>query len=79
MTLDKVARMVAKGFDRVDERFEQVETKIDETRQELKDDISGVRIIVGETYTILDEREKEIADLKERVEILESKVFGVSK
>ncbi|MFQ5550936.1 MAG: hypothetical protein ACE5FJ_06845 [Gemmatimonadales bacterium] len=80
ITLEQVAGMVARGFEQMatKEEIARMATKEDlqEVRQELKQDIAGVRTIVGDTYSVVEElKEKDYRDLKERVELLEEAVF----
>ena len=86
--IDNLARMTAKGFERVDKRFDEMATKeqlqavnrelkadLVEVRQELKSDIRDVRTIVLETDTKVDGFDKEMRDVTERVTLLEETVF----
>ena len=82
--LDQLAQITAKGFATIHENIATKEdlgrmaTKGDlqEVRQELKQDVAGVRTIVGDTYSLVQElKERDYQDLKERVELLEKVVF----
>jgi predicted nucleic acid-binding Zn-ribbon protein len=77
MTLDKLALMVARGFDQVDRRFVRVELDNQVVRNDLSDvkqDISHVKLELKEVNFRLDNMENKIDDLaksdKQDIDIL---------
>lgn len=61
VTLEKLARMVNDGFERIDGRFEKMDRKIDgfgKKLKELKEDIENWRITVDDHETRIGRLEK---------------------
>lgn len=81
-TLDDLASMVAKGFETVDKRFDDVEHKMatKDELNELKQKIIRIDYRVEELHDIIVNREEgEILNLQKRVKILEGTVKTLIK
>jgi len=75
MTLEKLARMVAKGFVRTDKRFDNIDTELNDVRNRLV----KVEFQVDEVYDILKRfEENDILNLQKRVQILEKAVRALA-
>ena len=76
VTIDELAQFVYKNM-ATKEGLKLLATKFDleEVRQELKSDIKDVRSIVEETNTKVDELDKDMRNVTERVTLLEGAVF----
>lgn len=82
MTLDKLARMVAGGFDRtatkdeMNSRFDFVETRLKDVEKK----VDKLDYQVDESYDILKRfEENDILNLQKRVQILEKAVRSLAK
>jgi len=82
MTLDKLAIMVANGFESVDKRFSDVNKRFDdmEIKMATKDDIKEVKTKIEGVNNRIDDisenrvKYTEFNTLKKRVDILEKKI-----
>lgn len=76
ITIDKLADMVATGFEGVDKKFEVMASDI----SELKSKVSKIDYRLDEVYEIVVHLEEgEIMDLQKRVGVLEKTVKGFAK
>ena len=82
MTLDKLAKMVASGFESVEKRFESIEQRMatKEDLHRLEQKVSRLDLRVEEVHDIVTGLETgSIFNLQKRVKVLEKSVRAISR
>ena len=82
MTLDKLAQMVASGFESVEKRFESIEQRMatKEDLHRLEQKVSRLDLRVEEVHDIVTGLETgSIFNLQKRVKVLEKSVRSISR
>jgi len=80
MTIDKLAGMTKRGFDRIDERFDRVDERFEKIDERFENVNARLDVIEGDLKEIKEEKVRPIdfEDLKSRVELLEKKAGIIS-